>query len=253
MMAKVGIFDSGIGGLSILGEIYRQDLDYEVYYIADSKNHPYGNKEDSFVFERSMKLVKKMIELDVDLIIIGCNTATAVVIDNLRKEFTIPFVGVEPYINIINQRKDLTQCKGVVLTTPLTSKSKRFKDLKHRLDKKNTLDYFYPINLAQIIEANFFGKINYEKEIFKELYFLKDYDFYILGCTHYPLVLNILKKKFKGEFISSAGSVVERVSSLLGPREKNKSSGKVFNFLKTDQSDNFFSIQYSSIFSELFH
>lgn len=212
-MIKVGIFDSGIGGLSILKEIVLKNLPVELFYYADSKNAPYGPKPDTFVKERSRAITQEFVELGAQIVIVACNTATAVAIDDLRLNFpNISFIGVEPYINVINQRPELKAKRGLVLATPLTGNSKRFKDLKERLDPQNLLDTFLPPNLAKIIEDNFL-------ESFENIYpmmrneFTEDlslYDFYILGCTHYPLVKKELEKIFKGELISPCPMVAKR-------------------------------------------
>lgn len=212
-MIKVGIFDSGIGGLSILKEIVLKNLPVELFYYADSKNAPYGPKPDTFVKERSVAITQEFVDIGAQIVIVACNTATAVAIDELRLKFPkISFIGVEPYINVINQRPELKTLKGLVLATPLTGNSKRFKDLKQRLDPDNVLDTFLPENLAKIIEDNFLDSFNkiypLVRSEFSEVH--THYDFYILGCTHYPLIKSDLEKIFKGELISPCPMVAKR-------------------------------------------
>lgn len=227
-MIKVGIFDSGIGGLSILKEIVKNQLPAQLYYYADSKNAPYGPKPDTFVIERAICISKEFIELGAQIIIVACNTATAVAIDELRRTFPqVSFIGVEPYINVINQRPELQNKKGIVLATPLTGNSRRFKDLKQRLDPKNILDVFTPMNLAKIIEDNFISQYQKILPLVKAEFQgsqknpLGSYDFYILGCTHYPLIKKELEKIFDGELISPCPMVANRFKQVYLELTKN--------------------------------
>lgn len=248
-MTKIGIFDSGIGGLSILKEIHRLDKKLDIYYIADSLNNPYGLKDQSFVLKRCHELVQLFCELDISHIVIACNTATAWAIDSLRADFPdIQFVGVEPYINIINHRSDFKDKKGAILATPLTGKSQRFLSLKNRFDPKGDLDLITPGNLAPLIEKNFFIKDDISLKIKESLYdAIGKYDFYILGCTHYPLVQDELASILKGEMISPCSSVANRLLSILSHSESGQS--ETFQFLKTDQDLLWQQLKYSEIFS----
>lgn len=223
-MIKVGIFDSGIGGLSILREILLKKLPIEVYYLADSSNAPYGLKPDSFVLDRSVAITQKFVDLGVSVVIVACNTATAIAIDKLRELFShISFVGVEPYINVINQRTELQDKRGVVLATPLTGNSKRFKDLKERLDPNNILDVYTPKNLAKIIEDHFLSAPEKIYPLIRDEFpaDLPKYDYYILGCTHYPLVKSHLEDIFKAQMISPCPMVAKRFVSVFEKLEND--------------------------------
>ena len=99
---SIGIFDSGIGGFSILKQIHELAPDLNVYYIADSSFAPYGNKSKPEVVARSTYITEQLLEFDLDLIVVACNTATGIAIDELRENFNIPFVGVEPFINALS-------------------------------------------------------------------------------------------------------------------------------------------------------
>lgn len=220
-MIKIGLFDSGIGGLSILKEILKFQLPLDIYYYADSLNAPYGKKPDAFVIERSRHIVDKFKAHGIKLIVVACNTATAVAIEALRNTYPdLEFVGVEPFINIINQRPELLDKKGVVLATPLTGNSKRFLDLKNRLDPKGLLKVVTPENLANIIEKNYISKPSALHQLIEEEMSKYDlnYDYFILGCTHYPLVKAELSKLLSGEMISPCPRVAHRFKTVF---EKN--------------------------------
>ncbi|EQC44238.1 glutamate racemase [Bacteriovorax sp. Seq25_V] len=253
-MVKIGIFDSGIGGLSILREIAKLRLGIEMFYFADSLNNPYGQKDDSFVIARCEFIVETLEAKGANLIVVACNTATAIAIDHLREKYPhLVFVGVEPYINVINQRPELKTRRGVVLATPLTGNSKRFKALKERLDPNNLLDVFTPIHLAKLIEDNFFNKSHaFEFDVKKELLGLSnDYDYLILGCTHYPLIKPQLLSFLKGEMISPCPMVAMRVKNLLlgkfGMTEGDASATN-FAFYQSGVSSDFKTLNIDEVF-----
>ncbi|MGZ3809074.1 MAG: glutamate racemase [Bacteriovorax sp.] len=140
IQVKIGVFDSGIGGFSVLNELFKAMPEASYYYVSDDANAPYGPKSDEFITERSIAITKELLAHDVELIVVACNTATAASIDLLRDKFkNLPFVGVEPYLNAYYKMPEglsADEKKMMVLTTESTGKSERFKRLKERLDPK---------------------------------------------------------------------------------------------------------------------
>ncbi len=190
---KIGVFDSGIGGLSILKELYNQAPYLDYYYFSDSRFTPYGNKGEELIYERSKFITEVFLDLDITTIVVACNTATAWCIDRLRKEFPrLSFFGVEPYINIINKDKSLALKRGVSLVTELMSSSKRYNELKLRLDPKDKLMTIALPRLAYDIEINYFKNGDMfklvESNLKKYQPSISERDFIVLGCTHYPIV-----------------------------------------------------------------
>ena len=92
----IGIFDSGVGGLSVLKEVIRQLPDEKFIYIADSAFTPYGEKTAEEIIERCHLLVEKLIGQGADIIVVACNTATAIAVNSLREHFSVPIVAMEP-------------------------------------------------------------------------------------------------------------------------------------------------------------
>jgi glutamate racemase len=236
---KIGFFDSGIGGFSILKHMRREFLSAEIYYIADDSFAPYGEKSDDSIRKRCFEMVTLLVEQGVDAIVVACNTATAVCIEELRESFEIPFIGVEPYINILNDDSWDRNNKGCVITTALTAKSKRFRKLKDRLDPNNELDYFSSPRLAVIIEKFFYtkNKVVLNKEVFDELKTLnnKHYTHFILGCTHYPLISEVFEELFRVECVSPCQAIVLRLKEVLGNEEQGLLKND-FKFLSTISS-----------------
>jgi glutamate racemase len=218
---RVGVFDSGIGGFSILRELFKSGLDADYYYFADQAYTPYGEREDSEIFERSCYIIDQLLKEQVELVVVACNTATAAAIDLLRRRYPkIPLVGVEPYINIRNQPDWNPNERACVITTPLTGSSARFAALKSRLDPKGEVDHYSCPNLARLVEERFDNpKMDLLTPLQQELAPLmnKGYHGVILGCTHYPLICQEIEQVTGMVTISPCEGVAARVVQLLSP------------------------------------
>ena len=220
---KIGLFDSGIGGFSVLGELFKIMPQAEYFYLSDDANAPYGPKSDEFITERAIWITEELKRQGVELIVVACNTATAASIDDLRDKFKeIPFVGVEPYLNAYYKMPDNlphNECKMMVLTTESTGKSERFKRLKERLDPDSKIDHYSLKNLARLIEDFYYvnsNQLDFDQKVEAELSFLKEskYSYAILGCTHYPLIRGLIEKTLNLQTISPDAHVAKRVCDL---------------------------------------
>lgn len=246
----IGIFDSGIGGFSILKEIHKVMPGLDVLYVADEAFAPYGNRTQEEVISRSRFISKELIARGVTLIVVACNTATAMAIDTLRKEFDIDFVGVEPFVNAISK---FNLDHSAVITTELMAKSDRFLSLKENYDTDGVLDYFVTKNLASIIEKYFIDSSEEQllESLEKELSFLKEstYSSLILGCTHYPLISSHIEAITGLRTISPCPYVAHRVLNLLGTSDNNTVSLEQFSMAKTsvDNSLRFVSKDFSNL------
>lgn len=247
---KIGVFDSGIGGFSVLAELFNVLPEAEYFYISDDANAPYGPKSDEFITERTVAMTEELLKLGVELVVIACNTATASSIDQLREKFKgVPFVGVEPYLNAYYKMPEGVadhEKKMMVLTTESTGKSERFKRLKERLDPNSQIDHFSLKNLARLIEEyyhlpqhNAEIEATFYKNVEDELQFLKsqNYSYAILGCTHYPLIREKIESFLKLKTISPCKHVALRVKDLTHPGEiTQKHSEDIFNYLSSSNN-----------------
>jgi glutamate racemase len=225
---KIGLFDSGIGGFSVLAELLDAKPSADFFYFSDDAHAPYGPKSDEYITERSFLITNELIKQGVSLIVVACNTATAASIDSLRAKFpNMIFVGVEPYLNAYYKISNIG--KMAVLTTESTGKSERFKRLRERLDPENHIDHFSLKFLAKNVE-HFYQDPSFESEFDKlldgELEGLKNqgYTHVILGCTHYPLVRYKIERILKLKAISPDRHVAQRVVELtkeIPQNEKN--------------------------------
>ena len=185
----IGIFDSGIGGLSVLKEIQQLLPNEDLIYIADSAHAPYGNKPHEFIQQRCETLCRFLIEQQARAIVIACNTATAVAVAKLREQFALPIIAMEPGVKpAIAATK--TGVVGV-LATQNTLASEQFAKLLHRY-AANVKVVSQPCpGLVEQIENGEFDSARTQGLIEEYARPLLDAgaDTIVLGCTHYPLIL----------------------------------------------------------------
>jgi glutamate racemase len=238
-MTKIGLFDSGIGGFSILHELFSVLPAAQYYYYSDDAFAPYGPKSDEEITKRAFLITETLLKQDVDLIVIACNTATASSIDELRVRFPkIPFVGVEPYLNAYYKMPE-GEKKVMVLTTESTGKSERFKRLKSRLDPDSNIDHYSLKNLARQIEYFYYHPhegARFELEMSQELAFLKakQYSHAILGCTHYPLIAERIEKTLQLKTISPCPYIASRVVALV--KNNDTTTSATFYFYSSNNN-----------------
>ena len=192
MEGKIGLFDSGLGGLSILKELIKELPNEDYLFYEDSINNPYGNKTEDELFEITSKIVDYLLDEGCKIIVIACNTATTSCMKKLREKYSNTiFVGTVPAIKVAYDG----HYKNVInLSTPYTKDSKRVNELIN--DFKNEDEVIYNIsgeNLANLIELD--KKEEIEELLNNLLASYKDTaDALILGCTHYSLIKNEFKK-----------------------------------------------------------
>ena len=187
---KIGIFDSGIGGITVLNEILKILPKEDYIYFSDSKNNPYGDKNDSEIIKICEDIVKILINKNCKAIVIACNTASAKAADFLRNKYrNIPFIAIEPAYKKVHD--NAYQEETLVMATKGTIESEKFKLLYHTYDNKKT-QLLSCIGLADLIERDEKEKI---REYLREN--LKKYQGKIknvvLGCTHYPIIQDEIK------------------------------------------------------------
>lgn len=184
----IGVFDSGVGGLSTLQSI-RQLLPHErLIYVADSAHAPYGPKGDLFIQQRSLHIAEYLLRREVKAIVVACNTATAAAIALLRERYELPVIGVEPAVKPAAEHSH-TSVVGVLATTG-TIASDKFENLKSRFsDKVQILTRACP-GLVELIEQVRFdeAKVTALLREFIEPMLEKKADTLVLGCTHYSLI-----------------------------------------------------------------
>ena len=184
----IGVFDSGLGGLSVLTEIHRLLPQEKLIYVGDSANTPYGDRSADFVRERSLKIAAFLVEQGVKAIVIACNTATAEAATLLRETLDIPVIGLEPAVKPAAQSSK----NGIlgVLATQRTIGSERLLDLTERYAQgKKVLAQACP-GLVEQVEAGELRNAKTRRLLKKYINPLLDQsvDALVLGCTHYPFL-----------------------------------------------------------------
>ncbi|MGG6230192.1 glutamate racemase [Tenacibaculum sp. SDUM215027] len=228
----IGIFDSGIGGTSIWKEIHQLLPEENTIYLSDSKNAPYGQKSTQEIVDLSIKNTEFLINNGAKIIVVACNTATTNAIQYLRRNYNIPFIGIEPAI----KPASLNTKTGTIgiLATKGTLNSILFEETTSNLNEEINIIEQVGEGLVELIEN---GKIYSEEMTF----LLKRYinpmleqkcDYIVLGCTHYPYLLPQIQK-ITGDnvkIIDSGEAVAKQVKSILLQRDLlNNSSNKQTN------------------------
>jgi len=219
---KIGFFDSGIGGLTVLGHALKILPFADYIYYADIEHSPYGEKTKSEVKKYVQKAMDYMAEVKVDAMVIACNTATSVADMKLRKHYSFPIIGMEPAVKpAVAYCKERGQ-KVLVLATSLTLREEKFHQLIHRLDATEMVDALALGGLVRFAEKFEFDTLavhEYLKKEFASLQ-LSDYGAVVLGCTHFPLFSNILQQSFTKEAVFFDGSVgtINHLADILKPK-----------------------------------
>lgn len=193
-MALIGVFDSGVGGLSILDEALRQLPEHDYIYLADSANAPYGEKSSDWIAHRSLVLCRHLANQGCDAIVVACNTATAQAIKQIREQLSIPIVGVEPGIKPAAMQSQ-NHIVGV-LATEATLKSNKFNALLETLSNDCYFIKQASAGLVPLIESGNANSQDTLELLAKHLEPIRDAgaDTIVLGCTHYPFLRKAIRK-----------------------------------------------------------
>jgi glutamate racemase len=215
--APIGIFDSGVGGLTVWYQIKLLLPNEDIIYFADSLNCPYGNKSQPEIINLSRKITEFLIAKNCKLIVVACNTATAAAIDTLRAEYPVPFVGMEPAIKPAALKTSTG--KIGVLATKGTFEGRLFQETSKKYTKNIYTHIQIGEGLVEFVEAN-----NYRSPEARTL--LKKYidpmvdagvDQIVLGCTHYPFYKEIIEEIVGPgvQVLDPAPAVARRTQALL--------------------------------------
>lgn len=191
---NIGIFDSGVGGLSVWREIIKIMPSNNYFYVSDSAYCPYGPRPQSEIIDRARVITKFLIGKGADIIVVACNTATAAAIKALREEFSIPFIGMEPAV----KPAALSSKTGVigVLATKGTLNGKLYNEtLKTYANGVEVVEKEGKGLVALVEEGKFTGEET-DKLLRKYINPMleKGADHIVLGCTHYPFLLEAIKQ-----------------------------------------------------------
>lgn len=199
---SIGIFDSGVGGLTVFKEIKKHLPFVNLVYLGDTARLPYGSKSQKTIIEYSIQNCEFLLKENVSAIVVACNTASALALDTLQKTFSIPFYGVITMASQIAVQQSKRRRVGVI-GTKATIKSKAFAQTIAEIDKDVFVESVATPLLVPIVEESLEAH-----PITKTL--LQDYlspileadiDTLILGCTHYPLLRKVLEEVVGTEIV----------------------------------------------------
>ncbi|MFC1657841.1 glutamate racemase [Candidatus Omnitrophota bacterium] len=247
-MKPIGVFDSGLGGLTVVKELKRQLPAEDIIYLGDTARLPYGTKSPGTVIRFTLNNILFLLKQNTKLIIIACNTASSLALEVIRKHFRIPIIGVIQPGAQEAARITKTKCVGVI-GTRATIKSRAYESQIRKIDPEvRVVSQACPLFVPLVEE----GWLNRAETISVAEEYLKPFikknhklDALILGCTHYPLLKPVIRKVLGSEvrLIDSARQVVSQVEQILrdsqGARRTDTAGRGRCRFYVTDDAEGF--------------
>lgn len=213
----IGIFDSGVGGLSVLNQCKKLLPDENFVYVFDRSHAPYGNKSDDEIKTCVLAVAKKLENLHCKAIVAGCNTASETAMSMLRKKIGVPVIGVYPPIAIAAEK--CADGKALVLCTAATARQKNFMFACSRAGKNKIIVSPQRL-LASEIEKNFENIERVKPLLYAELERYDNVRSVSLGCTHYYFVKKMIEEFYDGEVpvFSSEKGAAKRLKRVIAAK-----------------------------------
>lgn len=240
--APIGVFDSGVGGISVLQHIHALLPHEQLLYVADSRYAPYGNKTPQEIQSRCFEIADFLIAKGVKAIVVACNTATAAAIDKMREKYNLPIIGMEPAVKPAAEASK----NGVigVLATVGTLKSAQFAGLLESYGRNVKVVTQGCVGLVECIER---GELRSDNT----LNLLEQYcqplleegaDTIVLGCTHYPFVKPLIRQVVGGDVIlidtgSAVAKQLQKRLAMLDLLTKQHQAGSVMFWSNSQAAD----------------
>ena len=240
----IGMFDSGVGGMTVFKELISAMPNEDVIYIGDTASFPYGSKSKETIIELTKKRIESLIEKDVKLIVIACGTATSQALEEVKEIFDIPIIGIiEPTVEYLKEKK--IKNIGIIATTgTIRSKGWR-KAIESKIDESYIQDRACPL-LAPMAEEGWTSNEIAKLAIHEYVKDFENIDALILGCTHYPLFKELIEKELpKDTLIINTGEMVSKavekylVEHNLQNEEKHEAEYQIY---LTDTECNFINV-----------
>lgn len=223
--APIGIFDSGLGGLTVWREVVKLLPLQSVVYFSDNAYCPYGSRPAEELVERAKKISRFLIDEGCRVIVVACNTATAAAIDVLRRSFSTPFVGIEPAV----KPAALHSKTGVVgiLATRGTFQGRLYQETSQRFASHVRVIEYVGDGLVELVEQGQFNSPQTVQLLRKyiEPMIEAGADHLVLGCTHYPFLIPAIEKICRGRLVivDPALAVAHHLATLMEEFSTNES------------------------------
>jgi len=243
----IGIFDSGVGGLSVLKELVKLMPKEHYVFVADQINVPYGEKTNKELEEKTLQICDFLISKKTKIIIVACNTATCNVIDFLRNNIRVPLVGTVP---AVKSAATISKSNIIgILSTPATSKSKGLRELiRTHANNTKIINIGCP-NLENTVEIGNLNSLEIVQLLIKYTQPIKKSgaDVIVLGCTHYPFLKPQIKKIVgkNVKLIDSGRAIAKHTKNVLQQMGTLNSRGGETTFYTTGDSNHFSNVASS--------
>ncbi len=239
--SPIGVFDSGVGGLALLRDLRRVLPNEDFIYYGDRANAPYGAKSHAEILALSKNIVNELLTRGVKAIVVACNTATAVAIEPLRAAYPgLPIIGIEPAVKPAR----MAGCRRVlVLATPVTVRESRFAALLRANSGEGC--EFIGVSCTELARLIEYGATSNDIEDYLRGVFApyrgEGFDGIVLGCTHYPLALDEIKRAAGSDVsvFDGADGTARHTKNLLSELSLDSQTFKLgtVDFISSDGSD----------------
>lgn len=218
----IGIFDSGVGGLSVFREIRKLLPEERYIYYSDNAHCPYGEKSVGYIIDRAREITRFLLDKGAEIIVVACNTATAAAIATLREDFNIRFIGMEPAVKPA-VRSTITGVVGV-LATAGTLKADKYLHTREKFSEGIKIVEHIGEGFVELVEKGCLTGEEAEKIVSTSLKPLLDEgaDRIVLGCTHYPFLADTIAETAASlypdrdiEIIDPAPAVARHLSEIM--------------------------------------
>ena len=240
--APIGVFDSGVGGLTVAREIMRQIPNERIVYFGDTARVPYGSKSKDNIIKFSRQIIRFLQTENVKAIVIACNTASALALDEMQQEFDLPILGVVKPGAKVAVETTANKRIGLIGTEANIRSGVYTRYIESLDDEAKVFEKACPLFVPLVEEGWLHDDITLQVasrylEELKE----KDIDTLIMGCTHYPLIREVIQKHLPGVFVYDGGfGTAKQTKRRLAERgllSDRESGGKVeiFNSRNTEE------------------
>jgi len=240
----IGIFDSGVGGLTVFSEVEKTLPREEIVYFGDTARVPYGTKSKETVTKFSVENIEFLMKHNVKLVLVACNTASSLSLEFLKRCFRVPIIGViDPGAkNSVDRTRN--NRIGVIGTSATISSGAYEKAIKKISSKMAVFSQDCPLFVPLVEEGWSYKSVTFEvASTYLNSLKKKNIDTLILGCTHYPLLKNVIRKVMgnKVSLVDSAGEVAKEAKSVLdaGGLMNKKQGKKKHKFFVSDEPEHF--------------
>lgn len=237
----IGVFDSGVGGISVLRELVTLMPGENYLYFGDSANAPYGTRAAQEVIDFTIKNIEFLFERGAKAIVIACNTATSVAIRILRETYPdIPIIGIEPALKPAVLARE--HSRVLVMATPMTLEQEKFNSMLHVYEEEAAITKVPCPGLVELIEDGILEGpklLSYLEDRFSSFEKAK-VDAVVLGCTHYPLIKSSIQRIFPNTVIYDGGygtAKQTRKRLLECGLLSDQTSGGTVHFFNSKQTD----------------